>query len=372
MSVAHRIVDANDGLGFSGHFHLELPALSAAQLTELDTTECIDTVSKAELVENLRQRVPDEVSRQMVKYAKFYDKSSLLALLASHECLNGLKAHVSEPSACLRETGFVCGTYGGPLRWVLETNCNFPLERLNKPPLNRLSAVVGYFGGVIGNVTIPLGLVGPAQVFSNLDSVGLDALVYACASVKHGRDAAFVVGGVDTCTSRFVREQLKSVLAISDVRSEMMKEGAGFLYLETRSRAAARDASLLAQIRSLSFGMQSAELAQELAEIYECEGISSHDVSHTYLLDFRSAIASSVSSPDLDLQDVPGMPHDGCVSVLSKVGYYFGATVGITLSKAIAHGRMCVDAVRPDPYVLLVVRDFGGRCGIVLLRVTGN
>lgn len=370
MSASHSVLCSADRIGFSGHSHIELPPPDSAQLDALARLEVIDTVSRQELLDNLGRELPDSVRRHVSKNAKFYDKNSLLALHSSYRCLNELKAlEAPGAAASLSTTGFVCGTYGGPVRWVLETNCHFPLERMDNPPINRLSAVVGYFGGVIGNVTIPLGMNGTAQVFTGLDAVGLSALVYAAASIKHNRDNAFVVGGVDSCVSHYVREQLRKALDVERVGVEMMQEGAGFLYLETAARASARHSALLAEIRSLAFDFRADELGLELERICTAEGLECSALDRIYLADFCQLSAKQCQGVGRDWLGQARLPLRAQDQVEELCGNYFGATLGIALSKAMAWGCAACGGESPV-YVLVLLRDLQQRCGLVLLRFT--
>jgi 3-oxoacyl-[acyl-carrier-protein] synthase II len=66
------------------------------------------------------------------------------------------------------------------------------------------AAVTAYYGSVLGNITIPLGISGPSHAFLSLDLAGTDAIGYAYEVIRHGKARAMLAGGSDSAFSAFM------------------------------------------------------------------------------------------------------------------------------------------------------------------------
>jgi 3-oxoacyl-[acyl-carrier-protein] synthase II len=127
------------------------------------------------------------------KQFRYMDTVSQYGFMAAREALEsaGLLTH-DEIEA--DDIGLSIGLFSGAMS-ATRTDPNFNLFT---------AAVTAYYGSVLGNITIPLGISGPAHTFLSLDLAGTDAIGYAYEIIRHGKARAMLAGGSDSAFSVFM------------------------------------------------------------------------------------------------------------------------------------------------------------------------
>mgnify|MGYP000362375153 CR=1 FL=1 len=321
-------------------------------------------VGHEELLHRIRSTLPEAIVDRVIKDERFYDKGSLMALLAAFESMAGLGHEMTSLRRMdARDTGFICSSYGGPFHWNLVNNCTVPVERLDRPPFNRLTAVVGYHGGVIGNVTIPLEMNGASQVISDMDSSGISALIYAVESIFDGNGESYVVGGVETCVSDMSREQLEHVLDTNVGRNVRMGDGAAFCHVESDARSKTLGRTSLVRIESMSVGLRTAQVAEHVTR-----GLASHEDGnrfHITVVDFQALRRGEEPL----IRGLRSLSHEKPHDFIHEAGFFFGATASMAMVELVetlldaGAGYGGGDTCRG----VLVTRDLNGFCAILEL-----
>lgn len=186
------------------------------------------------------------------KQQRYMDTVSQFGFIAAKEAVNsaGLLAEDEiEPD----DIGFSIGLFSGALS-ANRQDPNFSLFT---------AAVTAYYGSVLGNITIPLGISGPSHTFLSLDLAGTDAIGYAYEVIRHGKARAMLAGASDSAFSTFVlagfdqsglltrREQpphLGCGHGGHDGSGVVPGEGAAILVLESLESARQRNRPIYAEV----------------------------------------------------------------------------------------------------------------------------
>ncbi len=198
------------------------------------------------------------------KELRYLDVVSTYGLLAAREALRGAGLD-AEDAMEREEIGFAVGLFSGPLS----------LGR-HESHVNLFSAAMSaYYGSVIGNITIPLRICGPAFTHLNLDLAGSDAIGYGFELVRHGKARAVLAGGSDSAYNVYMLAQLREAGILhngsgpgpsGEAADDMvLGEGAAFLVLESLESAEGRGRPIHAEILGYSGGGGSAAGALEVA-----------------------------------------------------------------------------------------------------------
>lgn len=175
------------------------------------------------------------------KELRYLDAVSTYGLVASREAM--ADAGLGADSGIERdEIGFAIGMFSGPLSLSRhETDVNL-----------FTAAVSAYYGSIIGNITIPLGICGPSLTHLNLDLAGSDAIGYGYELVRHGKARAVLAGGADSGFNPYVLAQFErsGLLANGNGSSAgiVLGEGAAVLVLESRESAERRGREIYAEV----------------------------------------------------------------------------------------------------------------------------
>ncbi len=115
-----------------------------------------------------------------------------------------------------------------------------------------------------GNISIVHGMTGASRTFMGEEQAGVDAIRTAVARIAHGQRSSMLVGGAYNAERRdmLLLLELGGLLETGNIRPVLERSGpdagivfgsmAAFLHLETRESAAARGATVLAQITAVA------------------------------------------------------------------------------------------------------------------------
>jgi 3-oxoacyl-(acyl-carrier-protein) synthase len=126
------------------------------------------------------------------KQQRYMDTVSQFGFMAAREALTSAGL-LTRDEIEADEIGLSMGLFSGAMS-ASRTDPHFSLYT---------AAVTAYYGSVLGNVTIPLGLSGPSHVFLSLDLAGADAIGYAYEVIRHGKARAMLAGGSDSALNGF-------------------------------------------------------------------------------------------------------------------------------------------------------------------------
>jgi 3-oxoacyl-[acyl-carrier-protein] synthase II len=169
------------------------------RLTRIHDPQIEDVALAAEV----REFSIDDYTRS--KLRKFMDRSGSFAVAAAKSCLED--ARIDLDSLDDRRLDLCIGSCCSALAWGEEQ-----FRKVHDSTPNALhphASIKAYPGNLVGLVTITLGLQGRGLVFSNLDSSGIDALVYGVDLIRSGRSRRVLVGASEAplclCTFLLMR-----------------------------------------------------------------------------------------------------------------------------------------------------------------------
>jgi len=200
--------------------------------------------------------INDFISR---KISRFMDRASSFCYVASKLALEDARIDINKTNTDAIAVSI--GTFLGSVHWG-EPEYN----RFYKNPaadVHRFSAIIGYFGNLIGNVTIPLGIHGRSQVFLNSDVAGCDAIGRGYEWIQHGQAVISLAGGTEAPVTPGIFYLFNSVAKLAknaafpagavrpfDLHRNGfgLGEGAWMLVLEELDHALKRDAPIYAEV----------------------------------------------------------------------------------------------------------------------------
>jgi 3-oxoacyl-(acyl-carrier-protein) synthase len=157
------------------------------------------------------------------------------------------------------------GTFLGSAHWGEPEYNRFYKNR--GEDVHRFAAIIGYFGNLVGNVTIPLGIHGRGQVILNSDVAGCDAIGHGYEYIRRGKATISLVGGTEAPITRGIFYLFNSVGLLAQVTGSpekasrpfdlhrngfVLAEGSWMLILERMEHAFNRDAQIYAEILGYS------------------------------------------------------------------------------------------------------------------------
>jgi 3-oxoacyl-[acyl-carrier-protein] synthase II len=193
------------------------------------------------------------------KFARFMDRASSFCHVASRLALEDARINMEKINT--DNITVSIGTFLGSVHWG-EPEYN----RFYKNPgadVHRFAAIIGYFGNLIGNVTIPLGIHGRSQVFLNSDVASCDAIGYGYECIQRGKTSISLAGGTEAPVTPGIFYLFNSVNMLAknpefperatrpfDLHRNgfALGEGAWMLVLEDLDHALKRDAPIYAEI----------------------------------------------------------------------------------------------------------------------------
>jgi minimal PKS ketosynthase (KS/KS alpha) len=229
-------------------------------------------------------RLDPQRSGVPVRESRYLDDIGMYSLIAAREAAQAAGLLPLGPGDA-DDVGLIIGTMTGPMTWADQKLSACVAADALLPDVAAPTAVVGYFGSVIGNVTIPLKLSGPALVVTNLDAVGTDAIGYAYDAVRHGKSRIMLAGGADGGLNRFVLSRFHeagllhgpSRTVVSEGSAAVLGEGAAVLVLESLDSARARGAEVYAEVLGYEVGVADAPAA--IARLLDGAGLHPDDLS---------------------------------------------------------------------------------------------
>lgn len=217
---------------------------------------------------NYQGRIAAEITEQFdlrslgltEKQRRVFDGVAPYAFIAAKEALESADL-LSNDELKPQEIGLSIGTFCGPISWMMEKAIRWNRTELSGQ-VHPMTAVVAYFGSIIGNITIPLKIRGPSNSFLSLDVAGTDAIGYAYQAIRYGKARAMLVGGTDDL-SPYVFSYLDNTGFLSSRRHEaeeaahsfnlnsdgiVLGEGAALLVLESLESATKRGRPIYAEV----------------------------------------------------------------------------------------------------------------------------
>jgi 3-oxoacyl-[acyl-carrier-protein] synthase II len=200
--------------------------------------------------------IEDFVSR---KFARFMDRASSFCYVASRLALEDARINMEKVNT--DNVAVSVGTFLGSVNWG-EPEYNRFYENPGAD-VHRFAAIIGYFGSLIGNVTIPLGIHGRSQVFLNSDVASCDAIGYGYECIQRGKTSISLAGGTEAPLTPGIFYLFNSVEMLAkdpefparatrpfDLHRNgfALGEGAWMLVLEDLDHALERDAPIYAEI----------------------------------------------------------------------------------------------------------------------------
>jgi 3-oxoacyl-(acyl-carrier-protein) synthase len=198
------------------------------------------------------------------KQRRVFDGVAPYAFIAAKEAIESAGL-LSNDDIKPHEIGLSIGTFCGPISWMMEKAIRWNRTELSSQ-VHPMAAVVAYFGSIIGNVTIPLKIRGPANSFLSLEIAGTDAIGYAYEAIRYGKARAMLVGGADDLSpyvfqyldhsgflsSRSQPAQDGSTWSNGDSDGIVLGEGAALLVLESLDSAVKRGCTIYAEVLGYS------------------------------------------------------------------------------------------------------------------------
>jgi 3-oxoacyl-(acyl-carrier-protein) synthase len=217
---------------------------------------------------NYQGRIAAEINEQFdlrslgltEKQRRVFDGVAPYAFIAAKEALESADL-LSNDELKPQEIGLAIGTFCGPISWMMEKAIRWNRTELSGQ-VHPMTAVVAYFGSIIGNITIPLKIRGPSNSFLSLDVAGTDAIGYAYQAIRYGKARAMLVGGTDDL-SPYVYSYLDNTGFLSSRKHEeqegprsfnlnsdgiVLGEGAALLVLESLESATKRGRPIYAEV----------------------------------------------------------------------------------------------------------------------------
>ncbi len=184
-----------------------------------------------------------------------------MAIAASREALAQADWHIHPQDIdTQRKIGIALGTGGGGLAFVEEQYRNLFTD--GKPSLYSITA--GTHGNLSSEVSIALGLRGPSHVLSTGCTSSTDAIGYAMMLIRTGTIPAMLVGGADAPIAPGILNAFERMKVVStgvwepvsaasrpfniDRDGFVLGEGAWMMVVESLDHAAARGATMLAEL----------------------------------------------------------------------------------------------------------------------------
>ncbi|HEX8139736.1 MAG TPA: beta-ketoacyl synthase N-terminal-like domain-containing protein [Pyrinomonadaceae bacterium] len=186
------------------------------------------------------------------KQQRYMDTVSQFGFMAAREAL-GAAGLLTREEIAADDIGLSVGLFSGAMS-ATRTDPHFNLFT---------AAVTAYYGSILGNITIPLGISGPSHVFLSLDLAGTDAIGYAYEVIRHGKARAMLAGGSDSAFSVFVLAGFDKAGLLSrqenpprlgcghgkrDGSGAVPGEGAALLVLESLESARQRGATIYGEV----------------------------------------------------------------------------------------------------------------------------
>ncbi len=184
-----------------------------------------------------------------------------LALLASREAMGqaGLRIEAGD-LATQRDIGVMLGTGGGGLAFVEEQYKQFFTHHTGSP----FAITAGTHGNLSSELSIALGLRGPSHVLSTGCTSSTDALGHAMMMIRAGFVPMMLAGGADAPIAPGILTAFEKMRVISTRRWDdpgassrpfsidrdgfVLAEGSWMFVLESADHAAARGATVLAEL----------------------------------------------------------------------------------------------------------------------------
>jgi 3-oxoacyl-[acyl-carrier-protein] synthase II len=226
---------------------------------------CIGSPKEIECKDNIVAEVDnfhivDFVDR---KIARYMDRSSAFCFVASQLAIEDARLNLEREDR--ERIGISIGTFSGPVNWLEKQYKKF----FNSPhnPVHIFTAITGFFGNIIGSVSIPLGIKGRGWTFLSLDAAGCDAIGYAYECILEGIADIFLAGGSEAPLTPgmfylfnsvgLLAKSIELVHAASrpfDMLRNgfILGEGSWMLVLEELNHALKRDAYIYAEIKAFS------------------------------------------------------------------------------------------------------------------------
>lgn len=226
------------GMGLRTSSIASVAALRAALAADPASTSATGAVTDDELLERFSG----------IRLA-YLDETAKYALVAAADALAHAGLCVGRDGCSSDDIGLVVGTLSGPIKWGFDHGYIEAAAEWDNPPVPAVSSVVGYYGSLLGNLTIPLGLAGPAMILCNLDVSGTDAIGYAYEAIRHGKVPIMVAGGADAPTTPMVETGMaRAGLALRGAQGAKLTAGAAMVVLEDWESARARGAHIHAEV----------------------------------------------------------------------------------------------------------------------------
>lgn len=224
------------------------------------------------------------------KNARFMDRASSFCYVASKLALEDAQINIEKINT--DNIAVSIGTFFGSVHWG-EPEYN----RFYKNPgadVHRFAAIIGYFGNLIGNVTIPLGIHGRGQVFLNSDISGCDAIGHGFESIQRGKSTISLAGGTEAPLTPGIFYLFNSVdLLAKDAdfpekasrpfdlhrNGFALAEGSWMLVLEDLDHALKRDAPIYAEIIGYSTSCHG-NIASAMEDVLRCADIGPDAVGY--------------------------------------------------------------------------------------------
>jgi 3-oxoacyl-[acyl-carrier-protein] synthase II len=231
--------------------------------------------------------IKDFIGRRI---ARFMDRASSFGFVAARLALQDAQIHIEKIDP--NNISVSLGTFFGPAHWG-EPEYNRFYENPGDDA-HRFAAIIGYFGNLIGNVTIPLGIQGRSHVFLNSDVAGCDAIGYGFESIQRGKATLSLAGGTEAPLTPGIFYAFNSIKFLAHSANSPQKacrpfdlqrdgfalgEGAWMLVLEDLNHALKRNAPIYAEISGYSTSCH-ADLATAMGEVLHKAGVRPETVGY--------------------------------------------------------------------------------------------
>ncbi len=231
--------------------------------------------------------IKDFIGRRI---ARFMDRASSFCFVASRLALEDAQINIEKINS--DNISVSIGTFFGPAHWG-EPEYNRFYNNLGDDA-HRFTAIIGYFGNLIGNVTIPLGIQGRGHVFLNSDVAGCDAIGYGFECIQRGKATISLAGGTEAPLTPGIFYAFNSIKFLAHSVNSPQKacrpfdlhrdgfalgEGAWMLVLEDLNHALKRNAPIYAEISGYSTSCHG-NVATAMGEVLHKAGVRPETVGY--------------------------------------------------------------------------------------------
>ena len=283
-------------------------------------------------------QITDFVDR---KIARYMDRSSAFCFVASQMAIEDARLNLDKEDK--ERIGISIGTFSGPASWLEKQYKNFFNNSHN--PVHIFTTITGFFGNMIGSVSIPLGIKGRGCIFLSLDAAGCDAIGYAYECIREGIADIFLAGGSEAPLTPAMFYLFNSVGLLAKYSEpvhaasrpfDMLRngfvlgEGSWMLVLEELSHAVKRESHIYAEIKAFSTScdvnsskamktaIQRADILPEEIDYVNAYGISTPQDDRRETMAIKEALGSAAQRiPVSSIKSIFGHPLGAAGSMQS-------------------------------------------------------